>query len=97
MTNKNWEERFINEFCLKIISPKREFLWNRSLDDVIHFISNLLKEEKMKLIEEIIERINEDKKWEYDFQGKRSMALKNFNEGLSKVLTLLENKKKDIS
>ncbi len=31
---------------------------------------------------ELLQAVEEDMKWEYDFNGKRSMALKNYNDGV---------------
>ena len=39
----------------------------------------------------LVERIEAEKKWEYDFQGKRSMALKNYNEALDQAIDIIKD------
>lgn len=42
------------------------------------------------LLTTLVNEMEKEKKWEYDFQGKRSMALKNYNEGISATIEVVK-------
>jgi hypothetical protein len=50
------------------------------LDDVIK-----------QVYEDVVHEVESMKKWEYDFQGKRSMALKNYNQAIDDILNKLKS------
>jgi len=44
-----------------------------------------------------IEKLEGEKLWEYDFQGKRSMAKKNWNDALTSIITRYKEELKAIT
>ena len=49
------------------------------------------------LLRSEIEKLEEEKLWEYDFQGKRSMVKKNWNDAITSIITRYKEELKELT
>ncbi len=83
------QKKELREQYWKVIDED-PMLVNETLDTII--TTAITKGYELAL-EEVEKLIKDEMKWEHDFQGKRSTALKNYNDGLKQVLTHLAHLK----